>query len=190
MAKINLLNWREEKRKQVEQQFYVMLVAAALFGAAVVFAMQTQLDRMIEYQESRNQYIQSEIKKVERAIAEIKVLEKKKEALLARMNVIQNLQSDRSDSVHLLDELVKVIPEGVHLDSFKQQKKALTFTGIAQSNARVSAYMRNIERAEWLASPNLRVIQSNKKSSEGYSRFTLTAQQASPEEKKKKDKEG
>ncbi|MCK5696697.1 MAG: PilN domain-containing protein [Gammaproteobacteria bacterium] len=186
MAKINLLNWREEKRKLIEQQFYVMLALAALLGAGVVFAVQTQLDLMIEHQESRNEYVKSEIKKVEKAIAEIKVLEKKKAALLSRMNVIQSLQSDRSDSVHLLDELVKVIPEGVHLTSFKQKKKSLNFIGIAQSNARVSAYMRNIERAEWLSSPSLKVIESNKKNVQGYSRFTLTSEQASPNKKDKK----
>ncbi len=186
MAKINLLSWREEKRKQIEQEFYAMLAAAAILGVGVVFAVQTQLDLMIEYQQSRNDYISSEIKKVEKAIAEIKILEKKKAALLSRMNVIQSLQSDRSDSVHLLDELVKVIPEGVHLTNFKQKKKALSFLGIAQSNARVSAYMRNIERAEWLSSPTLKVIETNKKGANGYSRFTLTSEQTSPNDKDKK----
>ncbi len=110
MARINLLNWREEKRKQIEQQFYVMLAGAALFGAGVIFAVQMQLGAMINYQESRNNYIKSEIKKVEKAIAEIKQLEKKKADLLARMKVIQQLQGNRSDSVHMLDEMVKVIP--------------------------------------------------------------------------------
>ncbi|MCU7937899.1 MAG: PilN domain-containing protein [gamma proteobacterium symbiont of Bathyaustriella thionipta] len=146
---------------------------------------------MIDYQSSRNNYLKSEIKKVEKAIAEIKALEKKKADLLSRMNVIQELQGNRSDSVHMLDELVKVLPEGVHLTKFNQKKKSLTFDGIAQSNARVSAYMRNIERAEWLQNPNLKVIQSKKKGeSEGYSEFTLTSQQASPNDKKKKDNKG
>jgi type IV pilus assembly protein PilN len=191
MARINLLNWREEKRKQIEQQFYTMLAGAAIIGAGVVFAVQLQLGAMIDYQSSRNNYLKTEIKKVEKAIAEIRALEKKKADLLARMNVIQELQGNRSDSVHMLDELVKVLPEGVHLTKFSQKKKSLTFNGVAQSNARVSAYMRNIERAEWLKSPNLKVIQSKKKGgSDGYSQFTLTSKQASPSDKKKKDKKG
>ena len=192
MAKINLLNWREEKRKLIEQQFYAMLAGSAIVAAGVVFAVQTQLGLMIDYQQSRNNYIKSEIKKVEKAIVEIKQLEKKKSDLLSRMNVIQNLQGNRSNSVHMLDELVKVIPEGVHLTRFNQKKQALTFIGIAQSNARVSAYMRNIERAEWLSSPSLKVIQSKKKGNDekAYSTFTLTAQQANPNDKKKEDKKG
>ncbi|MCK5648494.1 MAG: PilN domain-containing protein [Gammaproteobacteria bacterium] len=191
MARINLLNWREERRKQIEQQFYGMLAGAAIIGAVVVLAVQLQLGAMIDYQSSRNSYITSEIKKVEKAIAEIKALEKKKRDLLARMNVIQELQGNRSDSVHMLDELVKVLPEGVHLTKFVQKKKSLTFNGVAQSNARVSAYMRNIERAEWLKNPNLKVIQSKKKGGEdGYSQFTLTSQQANPDDKKKKKIKG
>lgn len=189
MARINLLNWREERRKQIEQQFYGMLAGAAIAGIATVFAVQLQLGAMIDYQDSRNNYLSSEIKKVEKAIAEIKALEKEKADLLARMNVIQELQGNRSDSVHMLDDLVKVLPEGVHLTKFNQKKKSLTFDGVAQSNARVSAYMRNIERAEWLKSPNLKVIQSKKKGEgDGYSQFTLTSQQANPEDKKKKNK--
>ncbi|MCW8931168.1 MAG: PilN domain-containing protein [Gammaproteobacteria bacterium] len=189
MARINLLNWREEKRKQIEQQFYGMLAGAAIAGVAVILAVQMQLGAMIEHQESRNSYLKTEIKKVEKAIAEIKALEKEKADLLARMNVIQELQGNRSDSVHMLDELVKVLPEGVHLTKFKQKIKSLTFDGIAQSNARVSAYMRNIERAEWLKAPNLKVIQSKKKGTDGgYSQFTLTSQQGNPVEKKKNTK--
>ena len=189
MARINLLNWREEKRKQIEQQFYAMLAGAAIIGAVVVFAVQLQLGAMIDHQTSRNNYLKTEIKKVEKAIAEIKALEKKKSDLLARMKVIQELQGNRSDSVHMLDELVKVLPEGVHLTKFSQKKDALTFDGVAQSNARVSAYMRNIERAEWLKAPDLKVIQSKKKGgAEGYSQFTLTSKQASPDDKKQKDK--
>ena len=108
------------------------------------------------------------------------------------MTVIQELQGNRSENVHMLDDLVKVLPEGVHLTQFTQKKKALTFIGVAQSNARVSAYMRNIERSEWLKDPSLKVIETkkNKDSSEGYSEFTLSSQQAAPDDKKNKDKKG
>ncbi len=191
MAKINLLNWREERRKKIEQDFYVMLVSAAVFGSAIIFAVHLQLNTMIDQQASRNNYLKTEIKKVEKAIAEIKTLEQKKTDLLSRMSVIQELQGNRSDSVHLLDDLVRVLPEGLHLTKFEQKKKNLTFNGIAQSNARVSAYMRNIEGSDWLVNPNLKVIQTKKKNnSGGYSQFTLTSKQSSPAEKNKKEKKG
>lgn len=191
MARINLLNWREEKRKTIEQNFYVMLVSAAVFGVAIVFAVHMQLSAMIDQQAARNNYLKGEIKKVEKAIAEIKTLEQKKADLLARMRVIQDLQSNRSDSVHLLDDLVRVLPEGLHLTKFAQKKKNLTFNGVAQSNARVSAYMRNIETSDWLKTPNLKVITTKKKNGPGgYSQFTLTSKQSSPAEKNNKDKKG
>ncbi len=190
MARINLLNWREERRKKIEKNFYVTLVSAAIAGAAIVFAVHLQLNAMIDQQNSRNNYLKAEIKKVEKAIAEIKLLEKKKADLLSRMNVIQELQGNRSDSVHVLDELVKILPEGVHLTKMVQKAKLLTFDGVAQSNARVSAYMRNIEQTEWLKMPNLKVIQAKKNAdSEGYSQFTLSSKQSSPNDKKK-DNEG
>lgn len=192
MVKINLLNWREEKRKQIEQQFYTILIIAAILGAAAVFAGQLQLDAMIDYQTSRNNYLSKEIKTVEKAIAEIRILEKKKADLLSRMNVIQELQGNRSENVHMLDDMVKVIPEGAYLTKFKQTKKVLKFTGVAQSNARVSAYMRNIDRAEWLSNPNLNVIKTikTKDGTDAYSEFTLGSKQSAPKDLNKKDKKG
>ncbi|MCU7836363.1 MAG: PilN domain-containing protein [gamma proteobacterium symbiont of Taylorina sp.] len=192
MARINLLNWREERRKKIEKNFYVMLVVSVFIGIGIVFAVHLQLNAMIDQQNARNNYLKSEIKKVEKAIAEIKLLEKKKADLLSRMTVIQKLQGDRSDSVHLLDEIVKVLPEGSHLTKLEQKNNILTFNGIAQSNARVSAYMRNIERTEWLNNPNLKVIQAKKKAGadgdgDGYSQFTLTSKQSSPNDKKNKE---
>ena len=188
MARINLLNWREERRIKIEKNFYVMLGGAVITGLGIVLAVHLQLEAMTGQQNARNNYLKSEIKKVEKAIAEIKLLEKKKADLLARMTVIQQLQGNRSDSVHLLDELVKILPEGVHLTKMVQKNKLLTFNGIAQSNARVSAYMRNIESTPWLVSPNLKVIQAKKKATAdaaGYSQFTLTSKQSSPNDKKK-----
>jgi len=192
MARINLLNWREERRKKIEHNFFVMLGVAVVIGAGIVLAVHMQLNAMIDQQNSRNSYLKSEIKKVEKAIAEIKLLEKKKADLLSRMNVIQQLQGNRSDSVHLLDEIVKVLPEGSHLSKLVQKNNVLTFDGIAQSNARVSAYMRNIERTEWLSEPKLKVIQTRNRGgadsdSDGYSQFTLTSKQSSPDDKKKKE---
>jgi len=180
MARINLLPWREEKRKLREKNFYISLVVAMGIAVSIVFAVKLQIDAMISYQKSRNSYLNSEIKKVDKAIAEIQDLQKKKKALLERMGVIQKFQSTRSDSVRLLDEIVKTTPEGVHLTSYEQKGKLQTFQGVAQSNARVSALMRNIDRSGWIENPSLSVIKSN--NSEGqngpkYSSFTMTAKQ-------------
>jgi len=179
MARINLLPWREEQRKLREKNFYISLIVAVGIAALIVFAAKLQIDAMISYQKSRNNYINQEIKRVDKAIAEIKDLQKKKKALLERMGVIQKFQSTRSDSVRLLDEIVKTTPEGVHLTNYEQKGKLQTFKGVAQSNARVSALMRNIDRSAWIESPNLSVIQSNTAGQDGakYSSFTLTAKQ-------------
>jgi type IV pilus assembly protein PilN len=178
MAKINLLPWREEKRKLREKNFYTGLVFAVLTAVAIIFAASVQIDVMVSYQKARNNYLSTEIKKVEKSIAEIKDLQKKKKSLLERMEVIQKFQTNRSDSVRLLDEIAKVLPEGVHLTSYKQNVKKQNFNGVAQSNARVSAFMRNIARSEWLEKPDLNVIKAKGKVKGDrykYSAFELTA---------------
>jgi len=180
MARINLLPWREEKRKLREKNFIISLIITVGVAVAIVFAVKLQIDAMISYQKSRNNYLNQEIKKVDKAIAEIKGLQKKKKALLERMGVIQKFQSTRSDSVRLLDEIVKTTPEGVHLTSYEQKGKIQTFKGVAQSNARVSALMRNIDRSVWIEAPNLSVIQSESSGNESgtkFSSFTMTAKQ-------------
>jgi len=184
MARINLLPWREEKRKLREKNFYISLIVTVGIAASIVFAVKLQIDAMISYQKSRNNYLNSEIKKVDKAIAEIQELQKKKKALLERMGVIQKFQSTRSDSVRLLDEIVKTTPEGVHLTSYEQKGKLQTFKGVAQSNARVSALMRNIDRSVWIENPNLSVIKSNNVEGESgpkYSSFTMMAKQVTSE---------
>lgn len=192
MARINLLPWREEKRKLREKNFYISLIIAVGIAASIVFGVKLQIDAMISYQKSRNNYLNDEIKKVDKAIAEIKDLQKKKKALIERMGVIQKFQLTRSDSVRLLDEIVKTTPEGVHLTSYEQKNKLQTFKGVAQSNARVSALMRNIDRSAWIESPNLSVILSERSSGDSdskYSSFTMTAKQVVSEaETEGKDK--
>ncbi|MFK5893215.1 MAG: PilN domain-containing protein [Pseudomonadota bacterium] len=191
MAKINLLPWREEKRKLREKNFYTGLVFSVSIAAALVFAASVQIDVMINYQKSRNNYLKAEIKHVEKSIAEIKNLQKKKKSLLERMKVIQKFQTNRSDSVRLLDEIAKVLPEGVHLTSYKQDNKKQNFKGVAQSNARVSAFMRNIARSEWLEKPDLNVIKAKGKVKGDrykYSTFELTAVQQTTEENDEQNK--
>ncbi len=192
MARINLLPWREELRKQREKNFYIGLGLSVALAGAIVFAANLQIDAMIDYQKSRNNYLSAEIKKVEKSITEIKDIQKKKKMLLERMKVIQKFQTNRSDSVRLLDEIVKILPEGLHLTSYKQEGKKQKFTGIAQSNGRVSAFMRNIDRSKWLEKPDLNLIRAEgkNKNQHKYSRFELTAVQVITDldEKSKKKK--
>lgn len=184
MAKINLLPWRQEQRKEQQRQFLtIMLLMVVLVGLGVL-ATHLQYARKIGIQESRNNYIREHIKKVETQIQEINQLATKKERLLARMEIIQQLQRNRPEIVRLFDELVRVLPEGVHLNKLKQTGRNLSMQGIAQSNARVSALMRNIDQSDWMASPALEIIQTDNKSgkkTEGSSRqFSLRAVQKSP----------
>lgn len=177
MAHINLLPWREELRKQRQQEFGVMAALGAVFALAVVGLAHVQMEGRIDAQQGRNGFLQSQIKVLDKKIAEIKDLEKTKTGLLARMNIIQELQSSRPESVHLMDQLVHTLPDGVHVTSIKQQEGALTLSGIAQSNARVSAYMRNIEASSWMARPKLDLIQTQQEDQRRVAKFTLRAVQ-------------
>lgn len=185
MAKINLLPWRQEQRKEQLRQFVTILILSLVLVLVGVAAVYAQYSRLIGTQNSRNQYLQKHIHEVEKQIKEINDLAAKKERLLARMEIIQRLQRNRPEVVRLFDELVRIMPDGVYLTSFKQQGTKLFMTGVAQSNARVSALMRNIDQSEWLANPQLVVIESGKS---GESRkFTLRAQQKFKSEDNKKN---
>lgn len=155
MPRINLLPWREELRKERQKNFVVALGLTAALGAAAVFAGSMHVDQLIENQQFRNQYLKNEIKAVDQKIAEIKELQSTKESLIARMQIIEQLQQSRPQVVHLFDELVRTLPEGLYLTSVKQTGGKIEVRGVAESNARVSAYMRNIEASEWLKNPAL-----------------------------------
>ena len=188
MAHINLLPWREERRKEQLRQFLTLLGLSVILVILIILAIHLQYNRMISAQEARNQYLKNEITAVEKQIREINNIAKEKKRLLARMEVIQQLQRDRPGIVHLFDQMVKVIPEGIYLNSLKQSGKKLTLNGIAQSNARVSAYMRNIDASDWLTKPQLDVIQKKGSSKKSDGRdFTLQAEQlAQPKTETKK----
>jgi len=158
MAHINLLPWREELRKEKQRQFLTVTGLSLVLMALVILAAHLRIDGMIDNQVSRNRFLQSEIKKVEKQIKEINRLEEEKKRLLARMNIIQQLQQNRPEVVHLFDEMARIIPDGIHLTQLKQNGKTIVLNGIAQSNARVSAFMRNIEASDWLADPKLEII--------------------------------
>jgi type IV pilus assembly protein PilN len=159
MAKVNLLPWRAERRRERQQKFYVMLGVAAGFGLAIGVAAVAFYSFQNDGQTERNNYLQARITELDSQIQQIAELDKEKATLLRRKDVIEQLQSNRSQMVHLFDELVRTIPEGVRLTSVKQDGNKLTLEGLSQSNARVSAYMRNIEASGWMTSPDLSVIE-------------------------------
>jgi len=184
MAHINLLPWREELRKQKQQQFAVVTAGTAILGGLLVLLAHMQMDGLIENQNQRNQFLDTEIATLDKKIAKIKELEKTKTALLARMDIIQQLQHSRPQSVHLLDQLVYTLPDGVYLKKISQKGAALTLSGTAQSNARVSAYMRNIDGSDWMATPKLDVIETKDGERRRTAEFILRANQATPGSKK------
>ena len=160
MARINLLPWRAERRKARQKEFGVMLGLAALAGILLTLLIVTIYNGRIAGQEARNQYLRDEIAKVDAQIKEIDELDKKKSKLLARKEVIEQLQANRSQMVHLFDSLVRTIPDGVTLTSIKQEGEILTLNGRSQSNARVSTYMRNLEGSGWMTNPDLNIIEA------------------------------
>jgi len=180
MAHINLLPWREELRKQKQQQFAVISGAAAVFGLVLVGLTHMQMDGLIDNQNQRNSFLENEIKLLNEKIARINDLEKTKAALLARMDIIQQLQRSRPQSVHLMDQLVATLPDGLHLNKITTKGESLSLNGVAQSNARVSAYMRNLDSSDWLGKPKLDVIETREEGRRRTAKFVLRASQSSP----------
>jgi len=185
MARINLLPWREEQRKEQLRQFLTIMGLSALLMLAIIALVHIQIAGMIDKQITRNNYLKQEIAKVEKQIKEIDNLAKERKRLLARMEVIEQLQRNRPEIVHLFDEIAKIMPEGTYLVSLKQQGKNLILEGRAQSNARVSALMRNIEASPWLANPQLQIIKKDPKSESEERNFVLRATQISGADEKK-----
>lgn len=161
MARINLLPWRAERRKQRQREFGVMLGMAAIGGLVLSLLIWFYYDLQVGGQMDRNAYLQTEIDKVKLQNEEIKRLDEQKNRLLARKAVIEQLQAKRSQMVHLFDALVRTIPDGVVLTALKQEGDMLTLEGRTQSNARVSAYMRNLEVSGWMTNPELSIIQAS-----------------------------
>ena len=177
MAHINLLPWREELRKQKQHEFGITAIGSVVIAGLIVLLAHFHVDGMINDQNQRNTYLESEIDILNKRIGRIRELEAMKDNLLARMNVIQELQGSRPESVHLMDELVRTLPDGVHLNTFEQKSKALTMTGIAESNARVSDYMREIDVSDWFTGPRLDVIKTTESNRRRIANFTLRGNQ-------------
>ena len=160
MAHINLLPWREEKRQEQTRQFATIAGLSLALTGAVIFLVHVTLANQIDHQNTRNKMLEDEITTLDASLKQIETLEDTKEQLLARMDVIQSLQQRRPQIVHLFDDFVRTVPEGLFLTSIKQNGEQLTVQGVAESNGRVSAYMRNIDTSVWMATPKLKVIET------------------------------
>jgi type IV pilus assembly protein PilN len=179
MAHINLLPWREEQRQEQTRQFATMTGLSLLLTAALVFLVHVTVENQIDHQKFRNKMLQDEIATLDKALEQIAKLEETKAQLLARMDVIQSLQQRRPQIVHLFDDFVRTVPEGIFLSQITQDADQLTIKGVAESNGRVSAYMRNIDASDWMATPKLKVIKT-KKGAQRSSDFTLITSQSLP----------
>ncbi len=190
MIRINLLPHRVEKRRAKQLQFVVLSVISIVIGALLVGLVHVAIKTQISYQERRNTYLKQEIAILDKQIEEIKKLREQTQALLSRKNVVENLQSTRSDVVHLLDQMLRILPDGVYLRTLKQTGYKISLVGYAQSNARVSTLMRSIEDSPWLDSPTLVEIHSTTANGARVNEFSLnfnltkTAAPAAPTNKK------
>ena len=180
MPRINLLPWRQDKLKEQQKSFGIAAGIAAGIGGLIVFVGMTIVDGMIGHQNQRNAYLESEIRILDQRIAEIRDLEQQKNTLLARMNVIEQLQASRPEIVHLFDQMVQTLPDGVSLTSIEHRGANLEIKGVAQSSARVSAYMRAIEGSPYLSITRLDIIQSVQRQRDRAQEFILRARQTSP----------
>ena len=177
MPRINLLPWRTELRQRRKKEFFVALAGTLLVGAAVVYASKLTVQGWTSAQRGRNEILRTEITELDKQIQEITGLESQRERLLARMQVITQLQRSRPEIVHLFDELVNTVPEGVHLVEVAQQGDRINIRGTAQSSTRVSALMRNIDGSEWLRNPGLDVVETVTSGVDRNAQFRLFAQQ-------------
>jgi len=189
-TRINLLPWRAERRKQRTQQFGGMAVAAVLIGLAIAYGGYAYYAGQIEYQERRNDLLRDEIAQLEERIVKIEELEETKERLLNRMEVIQELQAGRTQIVHLFEQFVTTLPDGLYLTSLEEQGDGLQISGVAESNARVSNYMENLDGSDWMAGPDLSVIEVEEKQNVRISDFTLSVKQSSDKKSKESGDDG
>jgi type IV pilus assembly protein PilN len=178
MPRINLLPWRAEERKEKKLAFVVAILGATVASLVAAFGAYMMLNAMIDGQLQRNARLKDEIRLLDKQIEEINSLESAKQKFIARMEIIEKLQRSRPEIVHVFDEIVKQLPDGVYLTSVKQTEKQLKFEGVAQSSTRVSTFMRNIDASEWLQKPSLDIIENKQGQTLGSS-FIMTAEQVS-----------
>ena len=181
MAKIKLRPWREELRAEKQKQFVVMILGAAFIAVGLTFLWKTDMDNRIAYQESRNAYIETATKQLDKQIKEIEDLKRKRDELLSRMQVIQDLQGKRPVIVRVFDELVRTLPDGLFYTNLKKTGDTVDVVGMSESNSRISALMRRFEESDWFTNPNLSNVSAADNRRAGYSQFNLSVQQQTPE---------
>lgn len=186
MIRINLLPHREMRRRRQQQHFFVMLGAVLATGVATWFAVHTYLANRLDEQNARNAYLQQEIAKLDKEIEEIKKLKEQTAALLARKKVVETLQGNRSEVVHLLDQLVRQLPDGIYLKAIKQTGGRVTINGYTQSQARVSTLMRNLESSEYMENASLVEIRAVAVGSARLNEFTMNVNLTRPKNEEEK----
>jgi type IV pilus assembly protein PilN len=177
MPRINLLPWREEERKRRQREFLVAMTGSFVAGVVVVGATMFAFSQMISNQVDRNQRLESEIAELEKSIKEIDGLERQKERLLARMEIIEQLQSSRPEIVHLFDEMARRLPEGVYLSGMKQTGSSVEVKGVAQSSTRVSTLMRQVDASDWLTDPSVIKVETTEQGPARQAEFVVTLKQ-------------
>ena len=182
MTAINLLPWREKRRHEQNRQLMFGAALAGVVSATLVLIAMQFMNARIDNQIDRNNYLQSEIDRLQLVIQEIDQLRDKKDALLARMEVIQKLQSNRAQIVHLLDDLVRKLPTGVYFESAQKDEESIQLIGVAQSNGRVSSLMRNLDSSNWFDNPSLNLVDVTDSGNTRVSRFDLRVRQAQSED--------
>jgi len=180
MIRINLLPWREAERARSKRSTVLAIAGAVGLTLLAALGVHLFINGMIDHQGERNAFLAAEIKKLDRQIKAIKDLEDTKAKLIARMTVIQQLQESRPKAVHLMDEIVATIPDGVYFTSLQQRGGGVALDGRAQSNARVSTLMRNVEGSQWIGSPTLRVVESKERTGTGLNHFSVSLSQRAP----------
>ena len=180
MPRINLLPWREEERRKRQRDFGVALAGGVIAAVAVVLLTVLAFNQMSSNQNSRNQRLENEIAELQKSITEIDGLERQKERLLARMEIIEQLQKSRPEIVHLFDELVRQLPEGVYLTGMKQNGNRIEIRGVAQSSTRVSTLMKQIDASEWLADPEVERVETTQAGNSRQAEFVVYAKQTQP----------
>ncbi|MCS4505289.1 hypothetical protein KBTX_01350 [wastewater metagenome] len=182
-TRINLLPWREAARKRRQQRFYGMLGAAVVVGALVWGGVHMYFAGRIDYQQERNDLLRTEISRLDQRIAKIRKLEETKQRLISRMEVIQKLQHGRPQIVHLFEQWSETLPDGLYLDKLVEKDDSITIDGLAESNARVSSYMENLNGSPWMTDPDLTVIEVEERNGRRVSDFTLKVRETAADNK-------
>ena len=185
MARINLLPWRENLKRERQKRFIMLSALIGIVAVGAIIGVHMEIENQINNQENRNKFLSQQISIVDKEIETIKTLEIEKTRLLNRMNVIQQLQTSRPEIVHLFEELVKSTPDGAQILKVSQKGKNISIEGIAESNSRISTFMRNLDKSDWLTEPELIVINANTREYPDSSWFSLKVKRSHPGSEKK-----